>query len=228
MFFFEYCIMEMLKNNPQFQNIDNEIIITNIKKNEVEMSNWMGTPKPSQGIDYEAYKAGGKDEEDGADAAQGEEEDSSEKTETEEELEGEAGLAETVGREQLEGSGGNEPHHHFAQQGKDVVDVLVALGALQKDDGQEHEDDGQQDDGTGGQQGPEDGLPRLVARVEDSGVAGIGGGVDAHRAGSHLADGQYVGELLGGEPVVADGHLALNEGYHGIAPPEGEKPDFEE
>lgn len=227
MYFFEYNIMKMLKKQPAIlKNIWTNYHIQ--KKSEIEFPNWKGKSKPSQGIGYEAYKTGGEDEEDGADAAQGEDEDCSKKTQAEEELEGEAGLAEAVGGEQLEGSGANEAYNHLAQQTEDVVDIAVAFAALQENDCKEHEDDGQQDDGAGGQQGTKDGLPRFVARVEDGGVACIGGGVDAHRARRHLADGKDVGKLLRGEPVVVDGHLTLDEGYHGIAAPEREEPDFEE
>ena len=59
-------------------------------------------------------------------------------------------------------------------------------------------------------------------------VAAVGGWVDTDRAGGHLTDGYYVGELGGGHPVPVLHRLVLDEGEHAVASAEAEEANLEE
>lgn len=132
------------------------------------------------------------------------------------------------GGEEGEGCGGDESDDGEAEEAKDGVEGGLVLVAQEPASHDEDECQGEDEHRQGGDDGGGDGDGGGVAFGDGGGVAGIGGGVDAHGAGGDLADGQDVGELLGGEPgmVVDDG--VLDEGNHRIASAEGEEADEEE
>ena len=67
-----------------------------------------------------------------------------------------------------------------------------------------------------------------IAGIMDGGIAAVGGGVDADGAGGHLRDGDDIGELGGGEPMVTLDGLMLDEREHTVAATESEQADFKE
>ena len=67
-----------------------------------------------------------------------------------------------------------------------------------------------------------------IAGIMDSGIAAVGGGVDADGAGGHLRDGDDIGELGGGEPMVTLDGLVLDEGEHAVAAAKAEEANLEE
>ena len=128
----------------------------------------------------------------------------------------------------MESRSGNKANNHFAKQTENIVNIAIAFGMLQKDDGHKHKHDRKQNDGTRSQQGPKNGLPRFVASIENSGISSIGGSIDAHRTRGHLAYSENISKLLRGKPKVVDSHLALYKSNHGIAATESEKSDLKE
>ena len=59
--------------------------------------------------------------------------------------------------------------------------------------------------------------PCGITSVKHGCIARIGGSIDADRPRSGLADGNNVGELTHGKPMVLVHHLILNERNHSIS-----------
>ena len=125
-------------------------------------------------------------------------------------------VTKVVGCEQQDGGGGNESYYGWAKSGEDGCDDC-GLAVLEQHlaDGK-HEQEGQPQHAERCQYGTQHSHPLRVAFVDDSGVAGIGGAVDAYRSWSGLADGHDVGKFGRGKPVVLLNHLVVDERQHGV------------
>ena len=92
----------------------------------------------------------------------------------------------------------------------------------------QHQDERGKHDGESCGRRAENAHPLRAAGIDDSGVAYVGGGVDADRTGRHLRYGHDVCELAHRHPMVVGDDLALNHGDHCITTAEAEEADEEE
>ena len=127
-----------------------------------------------------------------------------------------------VGDEE-QGCGGYQSDDRKAAHAERVLEIRISAKAraeeeIEAADG-EHDDKAREDDGEGGEQTAPD-----AAR---SGVAHIGGAVDADRSGRYLTDRHYIHELRLRHPRIRL-HLVLNKRQDGQASTEAEEADFEE
>ncbi len=137
-----------------------------------------------------------------------------------------AWCGEVVGRHQHQCGGGQQSHHGGAQTLEDAFHRVCLHVFHEHLADENHQNKRRQHQREGGGEGAEHGHRRAVAGVENGGVAAVGGRVDAHGAGRHLADGHDVGELCRGHPVPVVHHLALNKREHAVAAAKSEQPDF--
>ena len=100
------------------------------------------------------------------------------------------------GGHELERGGGNEAYHAQAKCVEYDGNVRVVQSMEQPSAYGDYQRHGNDDDGQRCQRGSSDGHPVGIAGIGHGCVAGIGGGVDADRAGGHLADGYNVSEFL--------------------------------
>lgn len=103
-----------------------------------------------------------------------------------------------------------EAVHHAAHDG--IVAVLEQEGH----DDPDYEKGGEAD-GDAGQKGAGDAHADTAIGIESGIVAYVSGGVDADRAGGHLAEGHDVGKLLMVDPGVGLHDVVLHQREHGVA-----------
>ena len=67
----------------------------------------------------------------------------------------------------------------------------------------------------------------MVSGLHADGISHVGRRVDGNRARGHLTDGHDIGENGIGHPGMADNHLVLDQGQHGVSAAEPEESDLE-
>ena len=130
--------------------------------------------------------------------------------------------------EEEERGGGDHAHDGGTEHGEDTLDARMVLVANQDAAEGKHDDERREYEGDGGNSAAQNAHKYAVAILHGGGVANVGGTVDAYRTRCHLADCHDVGELLGGNPVVARHHLAVDQRDDGVATSEAEESHLEE
>ena len=130
---------------------------------------------------------------------------------------------ERVGSDEEQGSGGNQSDNRKAEHTERVLEIRIGAEARAEEEieaaDSEHDDKAREDDGEGGEKAAPD--------AACSGVAHVGGAVDADRSGRYLTDSHYIHELLLRHPRMCL-HLVLNERQDSQPATEPKEPDFEE
>ena len=109
-------------------------------------------------------------------------------------------------------SHGRTDAHEDVLHGGDVLEMA------EEDGDEEDEEDGHEDVGSDG----DGGAPEAAQALADD-----GGDVGRQDARHGLREGYGVEHVGVAHPMVTVHHLALDEGYHGIAATDGESADFE-
>ena len=132
-------------------------------------------------------------------------------------------IDEGVGGDEEQGCGGNQSDNRKAEHAERVLKIRISAKARAEEEieaaDSEHDDKAREDDGKGGEKAAPDGAC--------SGVAHVGGAVDADRSGRYLTDSHYIHELLLRHPRMCL-HLVLNERQDSQPATEPKEPDFEE